>query len=531
MVSLTDLPPEVIHNVLQYVDPSDLAFVPRVCQALLHSVRGNAMLFKHVYLAHFDKPARNNVNWEQNLKDLVRLQVVCGRPGVQSKRSELAFVHDTVTEALRNACVDGERATSSTTHPYSRNAVLLSKLFSSYENQYAFLERSFLYERARAELPHSGTFSSPPKKEHQMSAKLHCLYGVPMLYAQRSPHETRQGKMSPFACSKVYDIRQYTPRTRWGPFMDDGSDRVDWEKVEAILLVLGANLKGLGLNSFPICKNFWDTPFAGVWPGSYLPLPLDEEEPVDQNPLDIQDPYGVTGTWLRVVCFLDYTDFFDFNFSVEQALPANIPRRAIEYGEATRLILMRISVDRIEPPGPDDGQDLPVVHFKGVSRSLDDSWDENANSDLTGEINAKGTVRLTPEGEVRWTTFSIFNGQERWRSESVQLGGVKSAKGVLGNWFDKDFDPRGPTGPTAFWKISERSSGQTENQRDLLYAGGVLTDNPNYDPDYDSSDDLDVGSEDGSDGEDEEEEDDELNIEIELLIGGGVRIADASSSQ
>lgn len=85
MVSLTDLPPEVIHNVLQYIDPSDLAFVPRVCQALHHSVRGNAMLFKHVYLANFDKPARNNVNWEQNLKDLVRLQVVCGRPGVQNK--------------------------------------------------------------------------------------------------------------------------------------------------------------------------------------------------------------------------------------------------------------------------------------------------------------------------------------------------------------------------------------------------------------------------------------------------------------
>lgn len=46
-------------------------------------------------------------------------------------------------------------------------------------------------------------------------------------------------------------------------------------------------------------------------------------------------------------------------------------------------------------------------------------------------------MRLTPEGEVRWTTFSLFSGQERWRSESVQIGGVKSAKGVLGNWFDK----------------------------------------------------------------------------------------------
>lgn len=27
--------------------------------------------------------------------------------------------------------------------------------------------------------------------------------------------------------------------------------------------------------------------------------------------------------------------------------------------------------------------------------------------------------------------------EERWRSEGVQVGGVGSARGVLGNWFDK----------------------------------------------------------------------------------------------
>lgn len=47
-----------------------------------------------------------------------------------------------------------------------------------------------------------------------------------------------------------------------------------------------------------------------------------------------------------------------------------------------------------------------------------------------------GSVRLTREGEVRWTSHSIFNGQERWRSESIQVGGLRSAK-VVGNWFDK----------------------------------------------------------------------------------------------
>jgi hypothetical protein len=48
-----------------------------------------------------------------------------------------------------------------------------------------------------------------------------------------------------------------------------------------------------------------------------------------------------------------------------------------------------------------------------------------------------GTVRTTKEGDVRWSTVSIFDGQERWRSEGIQVGGRKSARGVWGNWFDR----------------------------------------------------------------------------------------------
>ena len=51
--------------------------------------------------------------------------------------------------------------------------------------------------------------------------------------------------------------------------------------------------------------------------------------------------------------------------------------------------------------------------------------------------NPTGTVRYTPEGEIRWTTISVFSGEERWKSEGIQVGGPGSARGVLGNWFDK----------------------------------------------------------------------------------------------
>lgn len=93
---------------------------------------------------------------------------------------------------------------------------------------------------------------------------------------------------------------------------------------------------------------------------------------------------------------------------------------------------MKISVTKIEDPGEDDHPDYPVVYFKGKSRSLDfaELWDDSADSDI------RGTVRTTPEGEVRWTSYSIFSGEEKWKSEGIQIGGMKSGRGVVGNWFE-----------------------------------------------------------------------------------------------
>ncbi|KAI0972640.1 hypothetical protein F4678DRAFT_428859 [Xylaria arbuscula] len=491
MQLLTDLPPEIVYHILGYVDPQDLAWVPRTCKSLYHAVSANTALFKQVYLNHLDVPSARPVDWERSLKDLVRLRHLSGRSSVDDKKDELDFVHRTVVELLRNASTDDAQPGSPARLPPSRNAEILTNLFSVESNQEAFLCRSFIYERARAEFDARDIryWHGPPKPEHQKSAHLHCLYGVPLLFAYPSPgRRTRHNSMHPFACSKVYDLRQYTEKTKWGPFMDDDTMRVDWEKVEAIMIVLGANMNHLGISGIHMCENFCNVPFAGTWPNSWK---SSHSSPQEVGAKESLDPYGITGVWLRVVCFLDYTDFFAFNFGAEAQPPPHVPRPSINVGQATRLILMRIFVTGIEKPAPQDGQDLPVVHFKGVSRSLDQSFDENADSDL------RGTVRLTPEGEVRWTTFSIFGGVERWRSESVQVGGVRSAKGVLGHWFDKDFDPRGPAGPTAFWKISDKN-GSGDNAGD---ENDLLAQVDDLDGDY------------GSDQDDEEEEEEEEDLD------------------
>jgi hypothetical protein len=281
----------------------------------------------------------------------------------------------------------------------SFNQQVLSELFDTItQNRDAFLCRSSLYSRA-------GTTNQKPwwdETGRQLSAKLQCLFGITSTTGGRRSLSTH-----PYARSNVYDLRNYTNKTQWGPFRDDGTMRVDWEMIESIMIVLGYS-SGL------CCRRFlakfrppWTNPFEGVVPErakimpqypASLPMELDV-------PLNLRDPYNVSGVWSRIVCFLDYNDLYYFNFS-EEAIrwPSDQPRDPIQAEEAIRHITMDIKVTDVKPAGRFDNPALPVVHFSGKSRSVEASWDPNANSGI------RGSVRLTQEGEVRWQTISVFHG-------------------------------------------------------------------------------------------------------------------------
>ena len=233
--------------------------------------------------------------------------------------------------------------------------------------------------------------------DRQLSAKLHCLYGVSVA----TVHKTYEGsppryslrhdstEIHPYARARVYDLRQHTEDgTFWGPFVDDGLQTVDWEKLESIMIVLDYNIR----RSTEIDRQYegmlelQESPWVGATPHSFISPP--QSVPIEPRlPLEAQDPYNVTGTWTRVVCFLDYTELFEFNFGGDQP-EADEPRKPIDTDEATRLILMKIQVTKIEAPGKDDGQELPVVHFQGKSSSMRPSWDPNANSKLKGKSSS-----------------------------------------------------------------------------------------------------------------------------------------------
>lgn len=125
----------------------------------------------------------------------------------------LRFVYSTTTRLLARSASQGGRPRLSVTYQASRNTHLLRECFSNTANVEAFMCQSFLFQRARAPIKNFNHPKQSPTEEQLMSAKLHCLFGDMVLNYGR----TRSGRTYPFACSKVYDIREYTQKTRWGP--------------------------------------------------------------------------------------------------------------------------------------------------------------------------------------------------------------------------------------------------------------------------------------------------------------------------
>ena len=101
MVLLSELPPEILQNVLSFVDPVDLAWIPRTCRALYGSVKNNSSLFKRVYLANLDTPPRKEVGWELLLKNSVKLRQLCASGDFGRKVSQVPLCF-AFYRALRN---------------------------------------------------------------------------------------------------------------------------------------------------------------------------------------------------------------------------------------------------------------------------------------------------------------------------------------------------------------------------------------------------------------------------------------------
>ena len=316
-------------------------------------------------------------------------------------------------------------------------------MYANPQNVASYLCRSSLIPLARPDK----WDPAPSPSLAQLSAHLHVLSGLELEAPTLTPDDVPSQKVMqmddegvlrphsarevhPYARSRIYDLRRYTDANMWGPFMDDGSGRVDWEKVQAIMIDLAYNERihierrpqrsavlpseevdavlG-GMIAMSIVRISTDVAypganhrcFGGIAANSFMSVPIKGKITPPPHPsLDALDPYGVTGTWMRIVCFLDYNDLYAFNFESGD-IPSSVERDPVYTREAYRKIKLRLWVTKIEEQSEDGencggdatycGEDEkttaregPVVHFQGTSRSLFMSWDPNANSKIRG---------------------------------------------------------------------------------------------------------------------------------------------------
>ncbi|KAK5047813.1 hypothetical protein LTR84_006478 [Exophiala bonariae] len=558
MAQLYDQSPEILHNIFVNVESTDLANLSRTCKHFSQFIANDEFLWKLQYEARFNglqeqvltsssmkqddlEHRDDGTSYRDRVTSMVRMEKCLESSSEDEKPIRDPNALTSSFETSQNAHLEQVLKQSidlalNSPAASTRNQDFLTGLYRNAMNTCMFLCRSSIFALAKPSIWSIG----PTEDLRQLSAQLHVLCGMDLESAWPPPDEMacphvldEQGVnpnlfplrfVHPYARSRVYDLRRYTDGNMWGPFMNDGSQRVDWEKVQAIMIVLAFNLRifmernlrprprgplaasssssdassssstspqistsqpassSSSSSATPATSSarsrfrtsttkhsaqLWDEPFQGIAKGSFVSQPLGGEEgdkiaPILHPDLDALDPYGVTGTWTRIVCFLDYNDLYSFNFESED-IPLTQERDPITTREAFRLIRLQLRVTAVEEPGEDDGKDFPVVHFQGSSKSTFMAWDPNANSRI------RGTVRQTPSGAIRWTTFSIFHGEERWRSEGVQIGGLRSGRGVLGNWFDKDYDIHGPAGPTAFWKVSDDILEDKPRSFDLIH--------------------------------------------------------------
>ncbi|SPO06006.1 uncharacterized protein DNG_08695 [Cephalotrichum gorgonifer] len=442
MSSLLDLPDDLICEILGQSGLGGLAYWSLTCRRIHALLRAHERhLSKKVYLSNLDSPPHgHDIDWVQEVKDLaLTLRAYNHESMTRFKYRDRKTIEETIAKLLRNATpAQGvSPLSSSPTHLPSRNVLFLSRLFDKGTWRARFLLLSDIHT------PHDEV-SRPSNSLFGVEAKYHCLYGqvVTSHGGGISPHGIIYDahKSYELAEYKVYDLVEYVGSGSWGPFKADGSGAVNWARVEAAMVVLANNTADMGHEMGYLVNA---PPFSGSYPNSYCCPFLGRE----LLPAAIAaDPYGITGTWVRVLSSMDPQSFRSFNW------PGPVPpvdARDLFDRQSTKHVLMDLKTAEIEIPGPSNAGSLPVVRFTGNAQPMNGVFDENLFFDITG------SCRTTPRGDVQWEMTCIFRGRARWRVEAIQIGGVRSGRGAVGSWFPADLDEEGPVGPVAFWKTAD----------------------------------------------------------------------------
>jgi len=402
MASLLSIPLEILEQVLLELDPVDVAAISQICVSFAEMLyRSSSDLFwRKLYLTlALDDPLRcldhlgnplDRIDWRRELQRVIRARTIVKKPELCRTEERCA-----VWRTILHLATHTVPLLSVASDDLSYNLVWLGSL----------LRGGMLLEHSLWDLS---------DEERQLRAQFHTLFGLTAAdFKPQRRVDTR--------CA-VYALRRYSQSNFYGPFLADGSERVDWEHMLAIQHVMSMHavpeLSPEDLNN-------------NVYIGSPMSLPFCNSIVEQGLKLDeTEDWAGVEGKWLCSFCFCDHRDLLVFN---NFAVVAGPLRRGVfedpEFVEAFTVLEMHFRVTSTERD--DDHPTRPIIHFAGTT------------NDSHAEM--EGWVKLTPEGNIRWH----FVSNQVWSSEGIQVGNIRSAFGILGIWTTVHHERSDPVGP--FW--------------------------------------------------------------------------------
>ncbi|VDC01971.1 unnamed protein product [Peniophora sp. CBMAI 1063] len=416
--SLFSLPPELIEHLISFFTGAEIAAFAGTNRALHELIaEDNTHLWRALYLAQpYDDPLE--LGLIDDVADFSWAATYKIRYTAENSKSQVRPVVDGIIHTVRTA--PRYSAHSSADMTWATQLILRN----------AHMFRDFGEDAVARAL----SDTDRETEDRRLRVRAHFPLSL------TSPLREVFNKQRQAARTYIYDMRNYTKDRQYGPFKDDFEDAVNWEHVDKIVTVVAANLRDFGAT--------WPQPLQppllvhgaeALREGSVDMFRNDDEE-VESNPLDWA---GVEGEWMRVVCFCDYRDLFQFN-----AGSRNQDFFDEDFEEATRLLRMHMHVTDIDESIPSADPKRPTLRIVGSMRGLS----AMEHSDRT----VRGYVTVMPGGDIRWSfQVSIHHGEEQWSSEAVQLGGAASAAGLVGIWTGAHHNHGDPAGPFWAFKVNE----------------------------------------------------------------------------
>lgn len=294
---LAILPPEIIEQILLMLDPIDVAMFSQACREfhnLVYHSRDHH-LWRALYLAQpFDDPRLSltprlhrvppeDIDWKSSLQAIVRARTVLTDPS-KCRPGERKDILRTLIQLLRGAAP----AQSFGGDNLSENLVWLVAML----RDGVFLneeEEKKKWKEGGEEKDAPGRSTTPDSEEVQMRAYLLTHLGL-------TPSDATNASKAA-ALAFVYDLHNYRYDSSFGPFMSDGSGRINWVHVHAIHRTIAMHLVDLREGEpfvFPLI------PISMPYCQSVIPpgLNLDKE----------RDWAGIDGLWHCTFSFIDHRD-------------------------------------------------------------------------------------------------------------------------------------------------------------------------------------------------------------------------------